>query len=95
LDAKILGLSPDSVASHQKFIQKNKLAIDLLSDPEHAVLKAYGAWGKKKMYGKEYEGVIRSTVLIDPKGLTRRRWPKAKTKGHAAEVLAELEKIAR
>ena len=66
------------------------MAIDLLSDLEHSVLKAYGAWGKKK----EYEGVIRSTVLIDPQGLTRRRWPKAKTKGHAAEVLVELEKIA-
>jgi peroxiredoxin Q/BCP len=56
-------------------------------------LQAYGAWGKKKMYGKEYEGVIRSTVLIDPKGLTRRHWPNAKTKGHAAEVLTELDKI--
>ena len=93
MDAKILGLSPDSVASHQKFIQKNNLTVDLLSDPEHSVLKAYGAWGKKKMYGKEYEGVIRSTVLIDPKGVIRRRWPNAKTKGHAADVLTELEKI--
>ncbi len=93
MDAKIIGLSPDSVASHQKFIQKNNLTVNLLSDPEHSVLQAYGAWGKKKMYGKEYEGVIRSTVLIDPKGVIRRRWPKAKTKGHASEVLTELEKF--
>jgi peroxiredoxin Q/BCP len=93
LGAEVFGLSADSVASHQKFIQKNKLTMDLLSDPDHSVLQAYGAWGKKKMYGKEFDGVIRSTVLIDPKGMTRRRWPKAKAKGHAVDVLTELEKI--
>jgi peroxiredoxin Q/BCP len=88
-----LGVSPDSVASHQKFIQKHKLLTDLLSDPDHKVLKAYQAWGKKKMYGKEYEGVIRSTVVIDPDGLVRLAWPKAKAKGHAVEVLTELRKL--
>jgi len=86
-------VSPDSVASHQKFIQKHKLAIDLLSDPDHKVLKAYQAWGKKKMYGKEYEGVIRSTVVIDPDGVVRLAWPKAKAKGHALEVLTEMRKL--
>ena len=86
-------MSPDSVASHQKFIQKHKLAIDLLSDPDHKVLKAYQAWGKKKMYGKEYEGVIRSTVVIDPDGVVRLAWPKAKAKGHALEVLTEMRKL--
>ncbi len=79
---------------HQKFIQKNKLAVDLLSDPKHEVLKSYGAWGKKKMYGKEYDGVIRSTVVIDPQGKVRHSWPKAKAKGHAAEVLQALRKVA-
>ena len=90
----MLGVSPDSVASHQKFIQKHSLSIDLLSDPEHNMLKAYKAWGKKKMYGKEYEGVIRSTVVIDPDGTVRHKWPKAKAKGHASEVLTELKKLA-
>ena len=93
LNAEILGVSPDSVASHQKFIQKHKLSIDLLSDPDHKVLKAYQVWGKKKMYGKEYEGVIRSTVVIDSDGLVRLAWPKAKAKGHALEVLTEMRKI--
>ena len=82
------------MASHQKFIQKHKLAIDLLSDPDHKVLKAYQAWGRKKMYGKEYEGVIRSTVVIDPDGTVRLAWPKAKTKGHALEVLTEMRRLS-
>ena len=88
-----MGASPDSVASHQKFIQKHKLLIDLLSDPDHKVLKSYNAWGKKKLYGKEYEGVIRSTVVIGPDGLVRLAWPKAKAKGHAVEVLTEMRKL--
>ena len=86
-------MSPDSVASHQKFIQKHTLSIDLLSDPDHKVLRSYQAWGKKKMYGKEYEGVIRSTVVIDPDGLVRLTWPKAKAKGHALEVLTEMKNL--
>jgi peroxiredoxin Q/BCP len=90
----VLGVSPDSVSSHQKFIQKHNLAIDLLSDPDHKILKNYNAWGKKKMYGREYEGVIRSTVVIDPDGLVRLAWPKAKAKGHALEVLNELKNTA-
>ena len=84
-------MSPDSVASHQKFIQKQNISVDLLSDPDHDMLKSYSAWGRKKMYGKEYEGVIRSTVVIDPDGMVRIVWPKAKAKGHALEVLNELE----
>jgi len=90
----VLGVSPDSAVSHQKFIQKHNLKVELLSDPEHTVLEAYGAWGTKKMYGKEYEGVIRSSVAIDPKGVVRLAWPKAKSKGHAAEVLEALTKAA-
>lgn len=91
----MLGLSPDSVSSHKKFIEKHDLSMDLLSDPSHDVLKTYDAWGQKKMYGKEYEGVIRSTVVIDPNGVVRLRWPKAKAKGHASEVLTELRKIVK
>lgn len=88
--ALVLGISPDSVASHKKFKEKHKLSVVLLSDPEHEVLKAYGAWGPKKLYGKEYEGVTRSSVLIDPDGIVRMVWSKAKSSGHAKEVLAAL-----
>jgi peroxiredoxin Q/BCP len=90
----ILGVSPDSVESHRKFAQKNKIAVTLLSDSDHSVIKSYDAWGTKKMYGKEFEGVVRSTVLIDPKGVVRAAWPKAPSKGHAAEVLEALQRLA-
>jgi peroxiredoxin Q/BCP len=90
----ILGVSPDSVESHRKFAQKNKIAVALLSDSDHSVIKSYDAWGTKKMYGKEFEGVVRSTVLIDPKGVVRAAWPKAPSKGHAAEVLEALQRLA-
>lgn len=89
----MLGLSPDSVASHKKFSDKHNLAVKLLSDPDHRVLEAYGAWGMKKMYGKEYAGVIRSSVLIDPQGVIGHVWPNAKSKGHAREVMETLKKL--
>lgn len=94
LDALILGVSPDSVDSHRKFIQKNKIDVTLLSDADTSVIKAYDAWGTKKMYGKEFEGVVRSTVLIDPEGVVKAAWPKASSKGHAQEVLDALKKLA-
>jgi len=84
---KVYGISPDSVESHRKFIRKHGLKVPLLSDPDHKILDLYGAWGKKKMYGKEFEGVVRSTVAIDPQGTVQLAWPAAKSKGHAAEVL--------
>lgn len=93
LGAVVLGVSPDSIESHHKFRQKHGIAVDLLSDPERAMIEAYGAWGTKKLYGKEHLGVIRSSVLIDPSGTVRRMWPKAKSKGHAAEVLAALRSL--
>jgi thioredoxin-dependent peroxiredoxin len=91
IGAVVLGVSPDSVASHKKFQDKHKITVVLLSDPEHKVIEAYGAWGTKKMYGKEYAGVVRSSVLIDPEGVVRRTWPSAKSKGHAQEVLEALK----
>ncbi|NLI81146.1 MAG: peroxiredoxin [Deltaproteobacteria bacterium] len=91
--AVVFGVSPDSVESHRKFQEKHALKLTLLSDPEHRVLEAYGAWGPKKMYGKEYFGVIRSSVLIDPAGNVAHVWPGAKSKGHAAEVLAKLREL--
>lgn len=94
LAARVFGVSPDSAASHREFIGKHKLGVDLLSDPEHRVLGHYEAWGEKSNYGKTYEGVIRSTVILDPQGRVAHHWPKVKVKGHVQEVrdkLAELQ----
>jgi len=93
--AIVLGVSPDSVVSHKKFKGKHNLSVKLLSDPERTVLESYGAWGVKKMHGKESAGVIRSTVLIDPAGFVRRTWPKAKSSGHAREVLQTLQELTQ
>ena len=93
LDAQVYGLSRDSLKSHQNFITKQGLPFRLLSDPECALLKPLGAFGKKVMYGKEVEGIIRSTFLIDPKGVIRHAWPKVSVKGHVQEVLETLEKL--
>jgi peroxiredoxin Q/BCP len=93
LDAVVLGCSPDTPAKHRKFIEKYDLAVRLLSDPDHEVMEAYGAWGEKKMYGKPVTGVIRSTLLIDPKGKVAHHWPNVKAKGHAAKVREKLEEL--
>ena len=93
LDAIILGVSPDSCESHRKFIEKKNLKITLLCDEDKNVLKEYGAWGIKKMYGKEYEGVIRSTFLIDPDGNIAYIWPKVRVKGHVEKVKETLKKL--
>jgi peroxiredoxin Q/BCP len=90
LGARVYGLSRDSLKSHQNFIAKQNLPFRLLSDPECALLKPLGAFGRKVMYGKEMEGVIRSTFLIDPQGLIRHVWPKVSVKGHVAEVIETL-----
>ncbi len=102
LNASVVGISADSIESHQKFIQKYRLGISLLSDPDKVAHKAYGAWGLKKNYGKEYEGTIRSTFIVDPNGNIAAKWSnvrvRAKTKAgeskHADKVrekLAELQ----
>ncbi|BDR28459.1 peroxiredoxin [Helicobacter suis] len=85
--AVILGISPDEVQSHCHFIESEKLSIELLSDPSLEVLKAYGAYGVKNMYGKEVEGVIRSTFVIDPEGIIKHALYNVKAKGHAQKVL--------
>lgn len=89
-NAVILGISPDSVKSHQGFIQKQKLNFNLLSDPEGKVAKAYGAWGEKSMYGKKYMGILRTTFLIGKDGKIKKVFEKVKPEGHAQEVLAAL-----
>ena len=93
LGAVVLGVSPDSVKSHQSFIGKESLNFTLLSDTNKEVLKAYGAFGLKKLYGKEYEGVIRSTFLIDPQGKIAHLWKNVKVKGHIGEVREKLEAL--
>ena len=94
VNARVVGVSPDSCASHQKFTLKHGLSITLLSDPDRKVMKTYGAWGEKKMYGKTALGVIRSTVLIDPRGHIAHHWSKVKARGHAAEVLETLRSLS-
>jgi peroxiredoxin Q/BCP len=89
-NAIVVGVSPDSVASHQKWQSKEKFGFLLLSDPEHATAEAYGAWGEKSLYGRKFMGIIRSTFVIDPKGQIRRAQYKVSPKGHAEELLAEL-----
>ncbi len=95
LGAQVAGVSPDSPASHGRFREKQGLRVLLLSDPEKKTLRSYGAWGKKKMAGREYEGVIRSTVLIDPEGKVAHWWPKVKVQGHVEEVLQKLKDLLR
>ena len=92
--ARVYGISKDSVASHQKFRAAQGLPFPLLSDPDKALLTALGAFGKKIMYGKEVEGIIRSTFLVDPKGVIRHVWPKVSVKGHVQAVLDTLAKLA-
>lgn len=96
MNAVILGVSPDSCASHSKFAKTQRLTITLLSDPEHTVLESYGVWQKKSFMGKTFWGVVRSTFLIDPEGKLAFIWRSVKAKGHAQSVkekLRELEEL--
>jgi len=92
LGAQVIGVSADSPESHQKFAEKHNLSILLLSDTEHAVLKAYDAWKPKTMFGKEFFGTQRDTFLIDPEGKIIAVWRKVSPKGHAEEVKTVLLK---
>lgn len=95
LNASVIGISPDSTEDHQKFVSKFSLGITLLSDAGKDVMKAYGAWGKKKLYGRESIGVIRSTFLINPAGNIAHVWKSVKTAGHALKVRTKLEEIMK
>lgn len=86
----VLGISADSVKSHAKFKTKFNLPFHLLSDPDKEVIRGFGAWGIKKMYGKEYEGIIRSTFVLDGEGTVIKAYPKVKPADHAAEILGLL-----
>ena len=91
--ATVLGVSHDSVASHDKFKTKYKLRFPLLSDPDRKVAGLYGAWGEKVLYGKKTVGMIRSTFVIDAKGIVRKLFPKVRVDGHAEKVLEALAQL--
>ncbi|NJF24171.1 peroxiredoxin [Thermococcus sp. Bubb.Bath] len=93
LGVQVIGVSRDSPRSHGRFKEKHGLKIKLLSDPNTELHKALGAWGKKKSYGREYEGVIRSTFILNPDGKIVWKKINVRAKGHAAKVLAEFKKL--
>ncbi len=92
-NAEVVGISKDSIESHKKFVEKYNLKITILSDSKAEVIKQYGAWGKKKMYGKETEGTIRSTFIISPDGEIVHSWKNVKVDGHVEEVLHKLDEL--
>jgi thioredoxin-dependent peroxiredoxin len=93
LDCEIVGVSKDNIESHKKFIDKFKIPFQLLSDEKIVVLKKYGVWGEKSMYGKKFMGIKRTTVLINPKGKILKIWNNVKVTDHAKEVLNFLKEV--
>ncbi|SHE77319.1 peroxiredoxin Q/BCP [Mariniphaga anaerophila] len=87
---EVVGVSPDSVASHQKFREKFGLKFNLIADTEKEILQAYGAWGEKSMYGRKYMGVIRTTFVIDENGVIQEVFEKVKTKDHTNQIFKSL-----
>lgn len=92
-DTVILGVSIDSPERHQKFIAKHDLPFDLISDADQKVVNKYGVWQEKSLYGKKFMGIVRSTFIIDKKGVIRKIYPKVKVKSHVEEVLDVLKEI--
>jgi peroxiredoxin Q/BCP len=92
LGVDVLGVSPDEVERHGRFAEKYTLPFPLLSDPSHKVAEKYGVWRLKKLYGREYMGIVRSTFLINEKGKILRVWRNVRIKGHLDQVLAELRR---
>jgi len=88
----VIGVSPDPVKSHKRFAEKYNLPFPLISDTDKKILKDYGVWGLKKNYGREYEGVFRTTFIIDENGNIEHLFKKVKTKEHTAQILETLEK---
>jgi peroxiredoxin Q/BCP len=89
-NAVVLGISKDSVASHAKFKAKYELDFTLLSDPAAETIAAYGSWGQKKFMGRTFDGILRTTVLIDPQGKVKKVYPKVSPETHAAQILEDL-----
>jgi len=92
-DTVILGVSIDSPERHQKFIAKHDLPFDLISDTDQKLVNKYGVWQEKNLYGRKYMGIVRSTFIIDKKGVVRKIYPKVKVKTHVEEVLEVLKEI--
>jgi thioredoxin-dependent peroxiredoxin len=92
--ARVIGVSPDTVASHRKFVDKFELPFTLVADVDHKVCEAYGVWKEKNLYGKKSMGVERSTFVIDREGLVRRIFPKVKVAGHSDAVLEALRSLS-
>jgi peroxiredoxin Q/BCP len=88
--ANVIGVSPDSITSHQKFRQKQNLNFMLVADINHALAQKYGVWKEKSMYGRKYMGIERSTFIIDAKGKIKKEWRKVKISGHVDEILTAL-----
>jgi len=93
IDAAVIGISRDSVASHDKFKKKYELPFMLASDTDGKVTERYGVWVEKSMYGRKYMGIERATFLIDEKGVVRQEWHKVKVPGHVEEVLAAVKAL--
>jgi peroxiredoxin Q/BCP len=93
LNTVLVGISKDSIKSHEKFIVKNDLKIPLLSDSENEICEAFGVWTEKSMYGKTYMGIERSTFLIDGRGNVVKEWRKVKIKDHVADVLSAITNL--
>src|SRR5690606_10559300 len=94
LGAQVVGISPDSVASHCSFRDKHGLTLTLAADPERNAIGAYGVWGPKTTFGRDYVGLIRTTFLVDPQGTIARVWRVTRIKGHAAQVLEAVRQLA-
>ncbi len=88
---EVVGVSPDSPRRHQNFISKYALPFRLIADEDHSIAQAYGVWGKKKMYGREYEGIYRTTFVIGEDGTIEAVFPKVDVKRHAEQILEALE----
>lgn len=93
LDAIILGVSADSTKKHRNFIEKKELGITLLSDESTDMMQEYGVWQLKKNYGKEYMGIVRTTLIINPDGVVKALWEKVRVKDHVSTVKSELERL--
>ncbi len=88
---EVIGVSPDSVTSHKKFEEKYNLGFNLIADTEKEILKLYGAWGEKKNYGKVYEGVLRTTFIIDEQGVIEKVFTRVDTKAHTEQIRKGLK----
>jgi len=95
LDAIIMGISADSTKKHRAFIEKKELGITLLSDEETTMMQEYGVWQKKKNFGKEYMGIVRTTFIINPDGVVKAVFEKVRVKDHVAKVKEELERLQK